>query len=136
MNVILTKKSDICNLQYIYHHESLKLCFNFYSVTQTESLFVAKIRNEILSVPFFYCSCIQDAAFTTGQLTEKADCSWEDSLPSCQPLNWGQKKCQLQRKREAVDDIEIDVPEDMIVFEESTSSVSYFNSKKRKLFLQ
>ncbi|VDI05676.1 Hypothetical predicted protein [Mytilus galloprovincialis] len=97
-----------------------------WGVTQMESLFVAKIRNEILSIPFFYCSCLPDE-FPDGPITEKADCSWEDSLPTCPPLNWGQKKCQLLGKREAIDDVEIDVPENMITFEESTMSTDWKN---------
>ena len=96
----------------------------FFSVTQTESLFIARIRNEILKVEFFYCSCIEDE-FQNAGVTEKADCSWRESLPECQPLNWGQKHCQIKGKREAEDDIEIDIPEDIIGFKESTLNVGW-----------
>jgi hypothetical protein len=96
----------------------------FFSVTQTESLFIARIRNEILKVEFFYCSCIEEE-FQNAGVTEKADCSWRESLPECQPLNWGQKHCQIKGKREAEDDIEIDIPEDIVGFKESTLNVGW-----------
>ena len=72
----------------------------------------------------FYCSCIKDLS-AGGGLTEKTDCSWTESLPECQPLNWGQKHCQIKGKREAEDDIEIDIPEDSVGFKESTLNVGW-----------
>ena len=103
----------------------------FFSVTQTESLFIARIRNEILKVEFFYCSCIPDVTTPSSKLTEKADCSWTESLPECQPLNWGQKHCQIKGKRKAEDDIEIDIPEDIVGFKESTLNVGWrFNNQE------
>jgi hypothetical protein len=49
---------------------------------------------------------------------EEANCEWQESLPLCQPLNWKENKCQILGKRQIDDDLEIDVPFDIVDFAE------------------
>ncbi|VDI02845.1 Hypothetical predicted protein, partial [Mytilus galloprovincialis] len=78
-----------------------------WSVRPLESLLRAKDRADILQRGYVYCSCVQD---NVGH--HKTECRRE-SFPTCQPLNWGQRKCLIKGKREASDDLEIDAPEDI-----------------------
>ena len=55
--------------------------------------------------------------FSTS-ISEEVNCKWQESLPLCQPLNWKENKCQIHGKRQTDDDLEIDVPFDIVDFAE------------------
>ena len=66
-----------------------------------------------------YCSCFKDKLVgSSTYLSEEANCKWQESLPLCQPLNWKENKCQIHGKRQIDDDLEIDVPFDIVDFTE------------------
>lgn len=88
------------------------------SVRPLESLLRAKDRADILQRGYVYCSCVKD---NVGH--HKTECRRE-SFPTCQPLNWGQRKCLIKGKREASDDLEIDAPEDIVAFVMTNATVS------------
>ena len=102
------------------------LCYIFYYRVKTEeSLFIARIRDEIIKREYLYCSCSNDT-LTKDNILPTANCSWHEALPFCPPLNWGSKECLIKGRRSAYDDLEIDIPGDMIAFEESKLNVSYY----------
>ena len=66
-----------------------------------------------------YCSCFKDKLVgSSTSLSEEVNCNWQESLPLCQPLNWKKNKCQSHGKRQTDDDLEIDVPFDIVDFAE------------------
>ena len=66
-----------------------------------------------------YCSCFKDKLVgSSTSLSEEANCKWQESLPLCQPLNWKENKCQIHGKRQTDDELEIDVPFDIVDFAE------------------
>ena len=65
-----------------------------------------------------YCSCYKDKKVGSSTSFEEANCEWQESLPLCQPLNWKENKCQILGKRQIDDDLEIDVPFDIVDFAE------------------
>lgn len=115
--------------------ESYKRCivilipFNIFSVSEINSLFRAKSRKEILKNEVLYCSCLRETEKDTllgnkkvkGKKETKADCTWQENLPLCKPLNVKESKCQNygRNKREIDDDLEFDVAEEVVNFKES-----------------
>jgi hypothetical protein len=88
-------------------------------VPRVHSLYVAKSRKDKLATQVMYCSCFKDKLVgSSTDLSEEANCKWQESLPLCQPLNWKENKCQINGKRQTDDDLEIDVPFDIVDFTE------------------
>ncbi|VDI35110.1 Hypothetical predicted protein [Mytilus galloprovincialis] len=94
-------------------------------VPRAESLFDAKRRNETINLSYMYCAC-SDSTISNGHLSPNADCSWQETIPTCPPLYWDREPCQITRRERSTDDIdddnEIDVPEDIIAHKEHTEA--------------
>lgn len=108
----------------IISQESFK---KHWSVNPIDSLFVLKSRNERLSRPFFYCTCVHDAIKDANfELNDRADCSWKESYSLCQPKSWGPKMCAFRHKRDTslIDEGEdFDVHVDKVVYKDAPSDV-------------
>jgi hypothetical protein len=49
-------------------------------------------------------------------------------MPTCPPLNWGREPCSIRSKRstDEDDDLTIDVPADIVSYEEGVEGVNIF----------
>jgi len=103
-----------------------------------ESLFIAKQRTEKLSQSVMYCSCMNSSR---DGLSPNVDCSWKETMPTCPPLNWGREPCSIRSKRstDEDDDLTIDVPADIVAYEEGVEGVIFhllvINQRTGKLLL-
>ena len=104
------------------------LIFNILRVPPGESLFIAKQRTEKLSQSVMYCSCMNSS---TDGFSPNVDCSWKETMPTCPPLNWGREPCSIRSKRstDEDDDLTIDVPADIVSYEEGVEGVIFFLMK-------
>lgn len=73
----------------------------FFSVPETESLFISKTRTEKMVQSFMYCSCLGQ---TLSGLSSEVDCSWKESQPVCPPLDMNKKSCSVRSKRSTDDE--------------------------------
>ena len=101
------------------------LICNILRVPPGESLFIEKQRTEKLSQSVMYCSCMNSSS---DGLSPNVDCSWKETMPTCPPLNWGREPCSIRSKRstDEDDDLTIDVPADIVSYEECVKGVIIF----------
>ena len=61
-------------------------------------------------------------------LSPNVDCSWKETMPTCPPLNWRREPCSIRSKRstDEDDDLTIDVPVDIVSYEEGVEGVKNF----------
>ena len=71
-----------------------------------------------------YCSCMNSSS---DGLSPNVDCSWKETMPTCPPLNWGREPCSIRSKRstDEDDDLTIDVPADIVSYEEGVEGVIF-----------
>ncbi|CAC5358649.1 unnamed protein product [Mytilus coruscus] len=86
-------------------------------VDPDDSLFIARAHKEILQRSQYICSCIHySTPNPNGDLDSTADCNWDDSTPVCTAPTYSEQQCQYKHRREAQDVMEIDIPEDIVIF--------------------
>ncbi|XP_071177456.1 von Willebrand factor D and EGF domain-containing protein-like [Mytilus edulis] len=86
-------------------------------VDPADSLFIAQARKEVLQRSQYVCSCIHySTPNPNGDLDTTADCNWDDSVKVCTAPTYSEQQCQYKHRREANDEMEIDIPEDIVIF--------------------
>ncbi|XP_069103157.1 von Willebrand factor D and EGF domain-containing protein-like [Argopecten irradians] len=97
-----------------------------WSVQSGESLFVEKSRTAKLDRHYYFCSCVGNISSNDPVFSQSTDCSWQEGTQLCPPLTWDARACDTRQKRTTdniLDDETIDVPLDIIKFQQAADNV-------------
>lgn len=98
----------------------LRICF---SVKADDSLFIAKARGGVINRSNYYCSCVNKSTEIDTVFSDEANCDWQDAMPVCAAPQFAEEQCKFRAKRDGYDDMDIDIPLDVVKFEPAPPNV-------------